>query len=83
MTEEANEVEEVGILLSSIEIEGLTGYRRAAEQKSWLMREGFKYRVGGDGKVKLARDHFNEVMCGKREIRKKRQPNFELVNNGS
>lgn len=72
------------MFLTDAELEELTGYKRAGEQTTWMQQNGFVFRVGGDGKLKVLRDHVASVMCGaQRAQRVKRQPDFSVLSHGS
>jgi len=66
-----------GLILTQGEIVELTGYTQQKAQSKWLTENRFKFILGGDGKVKVSRDHFNMVM-GVNKGRQKAQPDFSL-----
>lgn len=72
------------MILSEAELEELTGYKRPGEQTTWMQQNGFVFRIGGDGKIKVLREHVASVMSGaQRSQRVKRQPDFSVINHGS
>ncbi|MCP1675663.1 hypothetical protein J2T57_002813 [Natronocella acetinitrilica] len=52
------------MLLSDDEIQSLTGYIRAADQRRWLDRNGYRYALGARGKPKVARDEAMRHLVG-------------------
>ena len=72
-----------GLIATPEQIIELTGYKQPFKQEGWLRQEGFIFRIGGDGKIKL---HISEIeskmiSCNKS---KKRKPelNIEDIVNG-
>jgi len=51
-------------LVSSDDIEGLTGYVRAAEQIKWLQRHGWVHEVNRRGHPVIAQSYFDMKLGG-------------------
>lgn len=43
------------MLLSKTELEELTDRKRAKEQIAWLVKRGYRFEIGGAGRVKVLR----------------------------
>lgn len=68
------------MLLSEDQVKELTGLKQPSAQIGWLRDNGFVFRVGADGKPKVAASHFDKVMgCPTERDRKTKTPDFSLV----
>lgn len=56
------------MFLSDNELESLTGYKRAAEQRRWLISHGWAFEVRADGKNRVLLDEArNQMLTRKRK----------------
>jgi hypothetical protein len=67
------------ITLSRDELHEITGYRQAKRIASWLLTQGFTFRLGGDGWPRVAREEYRRVMCGESKSRKRTAPDFSAL----
>jgi hypothetical protein len=57
-------VSDPGLFLSEAELEELTGYRRAHEQKRWLAARRWKFEENAAGKPRVARAFLERRLVG-------------------
>jgi len=68
------------MLLSDEDLLGLTGFVRPSKQIEWLCREGFTFRIGGDGHPKVDRAHYDKMMgAASGSARRKTEPDFSSM----
>lgn len=70
------------MLLSSSEIERLTGYTRASAQVRWLRHHGWRFTVNALGDPVVALAEFNRHMVGG-SAASVQEPNWDAMNHGT
>lgn len=68
------------LLLTETEIVEATGLKQPEKQKAWFISHGFKAMLGADGKCKITRDHYLQMMGAGIRAKQKARPKFELLN---
>jgi hypothetical protein len=68
----------VSLCLSRSELRELSGYRQRSKVVHWLVKNGFRPKVGADGWPRVDRKLYERVMSGGMQ-RVGAEPNFDLV----
>lgn len=64
------------MFLDHDELEDLTGYKRAADQRRWLIQNGYKHELDARNRPKVLRSHVEQRLGG--SIDATREPKLRL-----
>lgn len=68
------------MILTDSYLQELTGYARPSKQIEWLRREGFTFRIAGDGHPRVDFDHYQKMMGAvSGSARKRTEPDFSSL----
>lgn len=66
------------MIITTAQLEELTGYKRHGDQRRWLDRNGIPYRVRPDGMPVLTWNVFDQALLTRRQ----RGPNLTAIGGG-
>lgn len=69
---------QTGLVLTREELRAISGYRQRTKIVHWLIKNGFRPKLGRDGWPRIDRDVYREIMRGSMK-RRAAEPNFEVL----
>ncbi len=71
----------MGLLLTPVELETLTGRKRSKEQCAALDAMGVRWKINANGALIVGRRHVEQVLCGEASTQatKTKRPKFEAL----